>query len=84
MEFYSSIILLEAASGRGGGDAIFARFGGTPFALPFERLAGRGVCKKCLQNLDGKELIGQNLENIGLRSVLFPAGSNASALTMMG
>jgi hypothetical protein len=37
---------------------------GTPLPCASESLAGRGVCKKHLQNLDGKELRGQNLENM--------------------
>jgi len=41
--------------------------GGTPLRLPFECLAGRGFRKKCLQNLEAKELRGQNLENNGVR-----------------
>jgi hypothetical protein len=65
-------------------DAIFAYFGGTPLPPPSERLAGRGVYKKCLQNLHAKELIGQNLENIGLMPVLSSTVCTASALTMMG
>ena len=55
----------------------------TPSPLPSERPAGRGVHRKCLQNLDGKELRGQNLENKGLTFVLLAENSIASALTMM-
>src|SRR5579872_2164375 len=44
-------------------------FGGhPPSPWVFETLAGRGVYKKCLQNLDSKELRGQNLENNRLRA----------------
>src|SRR6266700_4129017 len=35
---------------------------GVPLPYPSENLPGRGVYKKCLQNLDVKELRGQNLE----------------------
>jgi len=38
-----------------------------PSPLPSESLAWRGFRKTCLQNLDAKELRGQNLENKGLR-----------------
>src|SRR5580658_2478470 len=43
-----------------------------PLPPPSAGLAGRGVCKKCLQNPDGKELRGQNLENMRLMSALLP------------
>jgi hypothetical protein len=47
-------------------------------------LLGAGFAKSIVQNLDGKELRGQNLENAGLRPLLLATGSTASALTMMG
>src|SRR5271165_1890319 len=66
-------------------DADFRSLAGVPPSpLPFERLAGRGVCKNGLQNPEGKELGGQNLENKLLMTVLAPAIPVASALTMMG
>jgi hypothetical protein len=37
-----------------------------PPPTPAESLAGRGFRKKCLQNLDVKELRGQNLDNRAL------------------
>jgi hypothetical protein len=55
----------------------------TPSPLPSERPAGRGVHRKCPQNLDGKELRGQNLENKGLTFVFLAESSIASALNMM-
>src|SRR5258707_14787430 len=39
-----------------------------PCAIPSESLAGRGFCKKCLQNLDVKDLRGQNFENKEVRT----------------
>ncbi len=55
-----------------------------PSPIPSERLAGRGVRKKCLQNLDVKELRGQNLESKGLTRQVSPTGDTPRALTMMG
>jgi len=48
-----------------------------------ECLAGRGRCKTCLQNLDGKSLTSQNLENKVVREFLVNAPITASALTML-
>ena len=48
-----------------------------------ERLDWRGVCKKCLQNLDSKELAGQNLDNKELRPFVGAVEGTASALTMV-
>src|SRR5271168_2793852 len=79
-----AINLLAVAGEALWSSAIFACFGVPPLPPPSERPAGRGVCKKRRQNLDGKELRGQNLENTALILVLLPAGSTASALTMMG
>jgi len=38
--------------------------------IPCESLAGSGFCKKCLHNLEAKELRGQNLDNKDLRAML--------------
>jgi hypothetical protein len=57
---------------------------GYPPPPPSRSPAGRGVCKKRLQNLGGKELRGQNLENMRLTPVLLSASPTASASTMMG
>jgi hypothetical protein len=46
--------------------AILEGFEGYPLPHPLQSLAGHGVRKKSLQNLGGKELRGQNPENIGL------------------
>jgi hypothetical protein len=40
------------------------------------------VCKKCLQNLDVKELRGQNLDDKGVKSPVGVFIYTASALTM--
>jgi len=37
-----------------------------PLPLPSESLAGGGFCKKCLQNIDIKELRGKILRTKGL------------------
>ena len=55
----------------------------TPLPPPSECLDQRAVCKKCLQNLDVKELGGQNLDNKGLRSSDAAFAYTASALTMV-
>jgi hypothetical protein len=55
-----------------------------PSPLSPESLAGRGVHKKCLQNLDGREVTGQNLENKGLTLDLRLAEYTVSASTIMG
>src|SRR5580704_16398694 len=57
--------------------------GGPPSPTPSERLDGRGLCKKCLQNLDLQGVSGQNPDNrrLGAFSEGYP--SIASALTMI-
>src|SRR5580704_7383691 len=50
---------------------------------PSECLDWRGVCKKCLQNLDVKELRGQNLDNKGVRPSAAAFVSTASASTII-
>ncbi len=57
---------------------------GTP--LPPSRLKvllGAGFAKTCLQNLDVKELIGQNLERKGVMSAGGSGAFTASALTIL-
>ena len=49
---------------------------------PSESLDWRGFCKNGPQNLEGKELRGQNLENKGLTSFFEIGVCAASALTM--
>jgi hypothetical protein len=41
------------------------------------------VCKNALQNLDGKELRGQNLDSKGLTATAAASARTASALTMI-
>ena len=55
----------------------------SPLSIPSESLAGGGVRKKCRQNLDVKELRGQNLENKGVRGAGESAIYTASASTML-
>jgi len=54
----------------------------TPHTL--KRLAGRGVRKKCLQDLDCRGVRGQNLHNKGVRAVLGSFAGTAFASSMMG
>jgi hypothetical protein len=54
-----------------------------PLPHTSEWLAGRGVHKKCLQNLEGKWFTGQNLDNKGLRAVVVRFAYTAFASTMM-
>ena len=57
--------------------------GYTPLPPASERLDWRVVCKNALQNLDGKELRGQNLDNKGLTATAAASARTASALTMI-
>jgi hypothetical protein len=54
-----------------------------PSPHPSEDLDWRGVCKKCLQNLDVKELRGQNLDNKGVRASVAVFVYTASAMTII-
>ncbi len=56
--------------------------GASPLPPPSESLDWRGFCKNGPQNLEGKELRGQNLENKGLTSFFAVGVCTASALTM--
>jgi hypothetical protein len=55
---------------------------GIPPPPPSESLDWRGFCKNGPQNLEGKELRGQNLENKGLTSFFEIGVCAASALAM--
>ena len=50
--------------------SVSLKLGVPPLPHTSESLAGRGPCKNCLQNLDVKELRGQNLENKELGTTL--------------
>jgi hypothetical protein len=54
-----------------------------PSPPPFERLAGRGVRKKCLQNLEGRGVRGQNPENKRVKAVVVSLAYTAFASVMM-
>jgi hypothetical protein len=54
-----------------------------PLPYPLERLDWRGFRKKCLQNLEGKGLTRQNLENKRLMAFLVLSVYTASALTII-
>jgi hypothetical protein len=59
-------------------------FSGTPpLPPPFERLAGRGVHKKCLQNLEGRGVRGQNPENKRVKAVVVSLAYTAFASVMV-
>jgi len=58
-------------------------FRGYPPPPPSECLDWRGVCKKCLQNLDVKEVRGQNLDSKGDRPPVAVFIYTASALTII-
>src|SRR5271166_1993819 len=55
-----------------------------PSPHPSECLDWRGICKKCLQNLDVKEVGGQNLDNKELKPYVAVFIYTASALTIIG
>jgi len=57
--------------------------GYSPPPSPSERLAWRGSCKKCLQNLEGQGVRGQNLDNKAVRRLSKGLTCTASALTMI-
>jgi hypothetical protein len=61
----------------------FWRFGGIPSPHPSEWLDWRGVCKKCLQNLEPQGFKGQNIDNKGLAVFFATALDTASALNMI-
>jgi hypothetical protein len=46
-------------------------------------MTGAGFAKKGVQNLEGKELRGQNIDNKGLTALATAAACTASALTMI-
>lgn len=57
--------------------------GYSPPPSPSERLAWRGSCKKCLQNLEGQGVRGQNLDNKGVMVSSESLMPTASALNMI-
>src|SRR5258708_19372056 len=54
-----------------------------PSPPPSESCDWRGVCKKCLQNLEHQGFRDQNLENKGLAAFFVVVARTASALTMI-
>jgi len=56
--------------------------GYTPSPPTSESLDWRGSCKNGPQNLEGKELRGQNIDNKGLTALFAVATCTASALTI--
>src|SRR5271166_2687559 len=54
-----------------------------PLPPPSERLDWRGFCKKCLQNLEGVGVRGQNLDNKGVMVSSESLMPTASALNMI-